>query len=113
MYGVLTGRRIFLIDIGVESVKKKPSSPLSQYQCETSNIQRLESAFDDLDPRFFAKLVMMSSAPAKSQGDARYAPHYLWLMDRLSHIISTPICIKKRSAFFEQILTEFEVCTAS
>ena len=38
-----------------------------------SNNQRLRSAFDDLDPRLFAKLVMMPSAPAKSAGDARYA----------------------------------------
>ena len=37
----------------------------------TSNNQRLWSALDDLDPRLFAKLVMMSSVPAKSAVDAR------------------------------------------
>ena len=41
-------------------------------------IKRLGSGFDDLDPYprlslSFAKSVMMSSAPAKSAGDARYA----------------------------------------
>ena len=39
----------------------------------TSNNQTLGSAFDDLHPRLFAKLVLMSSTPAKSAGDARYA----------------------------------------
>ena len=40
----------------------------------TSNNQRLGSGFDDLNPRLsFAKLVMMSSAPVKSAGDATYA----------------------------------------
>ena len=40
----------------------------------TSNNQKLGSAFDEFDPRLsFAKLVMMSSAPTKSAGDARYA----------------------------------------
>ena len=39
----------------------------------TSNNQRLGSAFDDLDPRLFAKLVRMSSVAPKSTGDARYA----------------------------------------
>ena len=43
----------------------------------TSNNQRLESAFDYLEPRlaFLCKLVMMSSAPAKSAGDTRYASY--------------------------------------
>ena len=53
------------------------------------------------DPRFslsFAKLVMMSSAPAKSARDARYASQDPFIHRTLSHIISTPICI--RSAFF-------------
>ena len=40
----------------------------------------------------FAKLVMMSSAPAKSAGDARYASH-----DSLSHTILFPICIRSAS----------------
>ena len=44
---------------------------------------RLESAFDDLNNRlslFFAKLVMMSTAPAKSAGDdARYASQDLFI----------------------------------
>ena len=41
----------------------------------TSNNQRLERAFDDLVPRLFllCQVVMMSSAPAKSARDARYA----------------------------------------
>ena len=45
-----------------------------------SNNQRLVSAFDHLDPRLslsFAKLVMMSPAPAKSVGDARYASQFV------------------------------------
>ena len=46
----------------------------------------------------FAKLVMMSSAPAKSAGDARYASQDPFIQSTLSHTISTPICI--RSAFF-------------
>ena len=57
--------------------------------------------FDDLHPRLsllFAKLVMMSSAPAKSAGDARYASQDPFIQSTLSHTISTPICI--RSAFF-------------
>ena len=39
----------------------------------TSNSERLGSGFDDLAPGLFAKLMIMSSAPAKSAGDARYA----------------------------------------
>ena len=46
----------------------------------------------------FAKLVIMSSAPAKSAGDARYASQDTFIQSTLSHTISTPICI--RSAFF-------------
>ena len=46
----------------------------------------------------FAKLVMMSSAPAKSAGDARYASQDSFIQSTLSHTISTPVCI--RSAFF-------------
>ena len=46
----------------------------------------------------FAKLVMMSSAPAKSAGDARYASQDPFIQSTLSHTISTLICI--RSAFF-------------
>ena len=45
----------------------------------------------------FAKLVIMSSAPAKSAGDARYASQDPFIHS-LSHTILTPICI--RSAFF-------------
>ena len=45
----------------------------------------------------FAKLVMMSSAPAKSAGDARYMSQDPFIQST-SHTISTPICI--RSAFF-------------
>ena len=49
------------------------------------------NVFDDLNPRLclsFAKLVMTSSAPAKSAGDARYAsqdPFIQFLIDWLSH----------------------------
>ena len=48
----------------------------------------------------FAKLVMMSSAPAKSAGDARYVSQdpFIHSISMLSHTISTPICI--RSVFF-------------
>ena len=46
----------------------------------------------------FAKLVMMSSAPAKSTGDARYASQDPFIQSTLSHAISTPNVI--RSAFF-------------
>ena len=46
----------------------------------------------------FAKLVTMSSAPAKSAGDARYACQDPFIQSTMSHTISTPICI--RSAFF-------------
>ena len=46
----------------------------------------------------FAKLVMMSFAPAKSAGDARYASQDPFIQPTFSHTISTPICI--RSAFF-------------
>ena len=46
----------------------------------------------------FAKLVMMSFAPAKSAGDTRYASQDPFIHSTLSHTISTPICI--RSAFF-------------
>ena len=64
------------------------------------NKQRLGSAFDDLDPRLFATLVMMLSTPAKSAGDASYASQDPFV-DRstvMSPTISTPICI--RSTFF-------------
>ena len=44
------------------------------------------------------QVVMTSSAPAKSAGDARYASQDPFIQSRLSHTISTPICI--RSAFF-------------
>ena len=66
----------------------------------TSNNQRLGSAFDDLDPSLFllCQVVMMSSAPVKSAADARYASQDLFIQSMLSHTISTPICI--RSAFF-------------
>ena len=43
------------------------------------------------------KLVMMSSAPVKSAGNARYASQDPFIHS-LSHAISTPICIG--SAFF-------------
>ena len=59
----------------------------------TSNNQRLQSA----GSLSFAKMVMMSSAPAKCASDARYAskdPFICWWY----HTILTPICI--RSAFF-------------
>ena len=46
----------------------------------------------------FAKLVVMSSAPAKSSGDPRYASQDPIIQSTLSHTISTPICI--RSEFF-------------
>ena len=46
----------------------------------------------------FTKLVMISPAPAKSAGDARYASQDPFIQSTLSHIISTPICI--RSTFF-------------
>ena len=46
----------------------------------------------------FAKLAMMSCAPANSAGDARYASQDPFIQSTLSHTISTPICI--RSAFF-------------
>ena len=46
----------------------------------------------------FANLVMMSSAPAKSEGDARYASQDPFIQLTLSHTISTPNCI--RSALF-------------
>ena len=42
----------------------------------------------------FAKLVMMSSAPAKSTGDARYASQDPFIQSTLFHTISTPICIR-------------------
>ena len=38
----------------------------------------------------FAKLVMMSSAPAKCAGDARYASHDAFIQSTLSDTISTP-----------------------
>ena len=46
----------------------------------------------------FAKLVMMSSAPAKSAGDAIYASQDPSIQSTFSNTISTPICI--RSAFY-------------
>ena len=46
----------------------------------------------------FTKLVMMSSVPAKSTGDDRYASQDPFIQSTLSHTISTPICI--RTAFF-------------
>ena len=46
----------------------------------------------------FAKLVMMSSAAAKSAGDARYTSLDPIIQSTLSHTITTPICI--RSVFF-------------
>ena len=42
----------------------------------------------------FAKLLMMSSAPAKSEGDARYTQHDPFIQSTLTHTISTPICIR-------------------
>ena len=42
----------------------------------------------------------MSSAPAKSSGDARYASQDPFIQSTLSHTISTPNCI--RSAFFQR-----------
>ena len=47
---------------------------------------------------YFANLVMMSSAPTKSVGDARYASQDPFIQSTLSHAILTPIC--NRSAFF-------------
>ena len=67
------------------------------------NNQRLGSAFDVT--RFslsFAKLVMMSSTPAKSAGDARYAFQDPFIQTTLSHTISTPICIGVRSFYVER-----------
>ena len=46
----------------------------------------------------FAKLVVMSFAPAKSAEDTRYASQDPFIQSTLSHTSSTPICI--RSAFF-------------
>ena len=46
----------------------------------------------------FDKLVMMSSAPAKSARDARYMSQDPFIQSTLPHTISTPICI--RSGFF-------------
>ena len=46
----------------------------------------------------FAKLVMISSAPAKSAGDARNAFQDPFIQSTSSHAISTPICM--RTAFF-------------
>ena len=46
----------------------------------------------------FAKLVMMSSANAKSAGDATYKSQDPFIQSMLSHTILTPICI--RSVFF-------------
>ena len=46
----------------------------------------------------FAELVIMSAAPAKSAGYARYASQDPFIQSTMSHTISTPICI--RSAFF-------------
>ena len=40
----------------------------------------------------FANLVMMSSAPAKSAGDARYTSQDPFIQSTLSHKIPTPIC---------------------
>ena len=62
----------------------------------------------------FAKVVMMSSATAKSAGDARYAPHDPFVQSTLSHTILTSICI--RSAFLlrqTQLMYErpSELCT--
>ena len=58
----------------------------------------------------FANLVMMSSAPAKSAGDARYASQDPFIR-LLSHTISTPNAI--RSAFFlrrtRQMLTKIHI----
>ena len=48
----------------------------------------------------FAKLVMMSSAPAKSAGDARYASQDPFIQPTFSHTISTPICIRRRVRSF-------------
>ena len=50
----------------------------------------------------FAKLVMLSPAPANSAGDARYAsqdPFIHSLIDRVSHTISAPNATV-RDAFF-------------
>ena len=45
-----------------------------------------------------AKLMMMSSAPAKSAEDVKYASKDPFIQSTLFHTISTPICIW--SAFF-------------
>ena len=59
----------------------------------------------------FAKLVMMSSAPTQSAGDARHAsqdPLINLLIDRLSHTISTPNAI--RSGFcIQQSYDDFQI----
>ena len=49
--------------------------PHTSIRVITNDNQKLGSAFDDLDSRLslLCKLVMMSSAPAKSAGDARNA----------------------------------------
>lgn len=39
------------------------------------------------------KLVMMSSAAAKSAGDSIYVSQDLFMQSTLSHTITTPICI--------------------
>ena len=51
----------------------------------------------------FVKLLMMSSAPAESAGDARYASQDRFIQSTFSHTISTPICIT--SALFPQSVT--------
>ena len=48
---------------------------------------------------FFASSAMMSSAPEKSAGDARYVFQDPFIQSTLSHTISTPIMISISSAF--------------
>ena len=67
----------------------------------TSNNQRSGSAFDVTRLSLLCLVVMMSSAPVKSAGGARYASQDPFIQSTLSHTILTPIC-RVRSFCFER-----------
>ena len=79
---------------GAEDKVKTGGKKFDEQNYERLGLRGLRSTISissSLSPSF-AKLVM-SSAPAKSAGDVRYASQDPFIQSTLSHAIPTPICI--------------------
>ena len=77
---------------------------------KTSNNQRLESAFDDLDPRLsLLPSQGEDSPPVKSRGDARYAAQdpfdYCPIQSRLQSVLGVRSFYVKRNYKFVSSFT--------